>query len=176
MRCKARWCALAFWALGICGCANPWRGRTYPNDFYGRADLTIPVASKGDAPAATGGGVTGVWEGTSISDCGFISTDDTQRCAAMQNITLTMFQQGDRVTGRYRCAYGNRVCRNMDEEGVIRNGSMNGRRLWMRVMLEDGSMCAFTAMPQADVMEGGYSCYQGGGLLERGVFRTERSY
>ncbi|MGH7880306.1 MAG: hypothetical protein ACREQD_12540, partial [Candidatus Binataceae bacterium] len=70
----------------------------------------------------------------------------------------------------------NQVCRNLDENGVIRNGLMNGRRLTMRVMLEDGSMCFFTGMPLNDVIEGRYSCLQGGGVVERGAFRTERNY
>ena len=172
---KTRWLPMGLFVAMLCACANAQRGRAYPNDFYGRPDLTIPASTQSDMPTA-GDGVTGVWEGSSTSACWFVSTNDTERCAATQNIRLTMIQQGDQVTGRYKCAYGNRTCRNMDEDGVIRNGSMNGRRLWMRVMLEDGSMCTFTGFPQADLLEGGYSCYQGGGMVEQGVFRTERSY
>jgi hypothetical protein len=71
----------------------------------------------------------------------------------MRYVTLTLVQQGSEVTGYYRCAYGNQLCRNMDESGVIKDGKMIGRRLMMRVMLEDGSMCCFTGVPQGDELQ-----------------------
>jgi hypothetical protein len=121
-------------------------------------------------------GVTGYWNGVSVSACIGDTTANPGRCHAEQNITLTMLQQGDAITGFYTCAYGTEICRNLDETGVIRNGEMIGRRLRMRVMLGDGSMCFFTGIPKASVLEGNYSCLQGGGLVERGAFHTERSY
>jgi len=125
---------------------------------------------------AHGADVTGVWEGISIAGCRGLGISNPGRCAAMQKITLTMFQHGAQVTGYYRCAYGNQNCRDLNEHGIIRNGSMKGRRLMMRVMLEDGSMCFFTAIPDGDLLDGGYECLQGAGIVEQGHFRTERSY
>jgi hypothetical protein len=148
--------------------------RTYPKSFSGR-----PI-SKTDLVMAeslnSGEGVTGFLEGMSSADCIGDTTANPGRCHATQKITLTMLQQGKEITGYYTCAYGNEVCRNMDETGVIRNGAMTGRRLTMRVMLGDGSMCFYTGMPLDGVMEGRYSCLQGAGIVERGAFRTVRSY
>lgn len=120
-------------------------------------------------------GVSGVWQGISISDC-VNEPSDPGRCSAMQRITLTMFQQGATVTGFYKCAYGNQVCRHMDETGVIRSGTLKSTRLMMRIMHEDGSMCFFTGRPDGDRFEGGYECLQGGGIVEQGTFQTRRTY
>jgi len=121
-------------------------------------------------------GVTGVWQGVSHADCIDVTIGNPGRCGATQNIMLTMMQQGDTVSGFYKCAYGTEVCRNLDENGVIRNGRMTSGRLTMRVMLEDGSMCFFTGRPLEGVIEGRYSCLQGGGVVERGAFRTQLHY
>jgi hypothetical protein len=53
---------------------------------------------------------------------------------------------------------------------------MIGKRMMIRVMLEDGSMGFFTAITSNNVMDGGYTCMQGGGIIEGGSFRTQRSY
>src|SRR5260370_7213437 len=87
---------------------------------------------------AASNGVTGVWEGMSQGPR-----------AAMRYITLTMVQQGNDVTGYYRCAYGTQLCRNMEETGVIKDGKMIGKRLMMRVMLGDAPTCYFTGLPPA---------------------------
>jgi hypothetical protein len=101
---------------------------------------------------------------------------DPGRCSAMQNITLTMFQTGAAVTGFYACAYGNQVCRHLNETGVIRRGSVTRTRLTLRVMHEDGSMCFFTGWPKDGRFDGGYECLQGGGIIEQGTFKTRRTY
>jgi hypothetical protein len=119
--------------------------------------------------------LSGVWQGTSVSTS-VGDPSDPGRIAAMQKITLTMFQQGDIVSGFYRCAYGNQVCRHMNETGVIRRGRLSHNRLTMRVMLEDGSMCFFTGVPEGERFAGGYECLQGGGIIEQGSFQTRRSY
>lgn len=120
----------------------------------------------------------GVWEGTSVADCfgaGLVATE-SGRCSSMQNITLTMFQDGATVTGFYRCAFGTQNCRNLDDKGVIKNAHIFGRRLTMRVMLEDGSMCFFSGMSRDSHLIGGYMCLQGAGIVEEGRFTTQRSY
>jgi hypothetical protein len=93
----------------------------------------------------------------------------------MQLITLTMFESAGHITGSYKCSYGNENCRDEAETGVIRNGEMTRRLLRIAVMLEDGSMCRFTGMPQNGVLEGRYQCHWGG-PMEKGGFRLERSY
>ncbi len=119
--------------------------------------------------------VTGVWQGRSFADCPIVTVTNPGRCGAMQYITLTMFQDGANVSGSYRCAYGNENCRDLAETGVIRNGQMTARLLRIAIMLEDGSMCRFTGMPQNGILEGRYQCHWGG-PMELGGFRLERSY
>jgi len=161
-------------AIAICGCVSANTSR----DLAGAPPV---VAAARDpslaAPPGAGAdrGVSGVWRGTSLSAC-VGNPSDPGRCAAMQKITLTMFQRGDEVTGFYACAYGNQVCRHLNETGVIRQGSVNRTRLMMRVMHEDGSMCFFTGRPAGDRLEGGYECLQGGGIIEQGTFQTRRTY
>ncbi|MBF6559426.1 MAG: hypothetical protein IVW56_03965 [Candidatus Binataceae bacterium] len=135
-------------------------------------------ASTGPATArmaAADSALSGVWQGISVSTS-VGDPSDPGRIAAMQNITLTMFQQGEIVSGYYRCAYGNQVCRHMNETGIIRHGRLSHNRLTMRVMLEDGSMCFFTGVPEGERFAGGYECLQGGGIIEQGEFQTRRSY
>lgn len=142
----------------------------YPHSLA--APAALPAAAKPDPQSP----ITGLWQGMSSADCLVDAGEEAGRCHAMQKITLSMVQQGDSITGLYHCAYGDQVCRNLNTEGVIRDGKMIGRRLQIRVMLGDGSMCFFTAIPHDGVMDGRYSCLQGGGLIERGAFRTVRVY
>lgn len=153
-------------AIAMCGCAaaSPMPGIADPDD-----------APKSAAAGGADWGVSGVWQGISISGC-VGEPSDPGRCAAMQKITLTMFQEGAEVTGFYRCAFGNQVCRHLNERGVIRNGTLNRTRLMMRVMHDDGSMCFFTGRHTGDRLDGGYECLQGGGIIEQGTFQTRRSY
>jgi hypothetical protein len=162
----------ACWAL--CAACNISRNWTYPKPFASSPLPSFEQSSDGHATRYSS--VTGTWTGVSSADCMGDTTVNPGRCHATQNITLTMLQQGDKITGYYTCAFGTEVCRNLDETGVIRDVTMMGRRLMLRVMLTDGSMCFFTAMPSSGVMEGRYSCLQGAGLVERGAFRTVRSY
>jgi hypothetical protein len=145
---------------------------------YGCAPEAVRSASgpRLDKPAVLpANSVTGVWQGRSFADCPIVTVTNPGRCGAMQYITLTMFQDGPRISGSYRCAYGNENCRDEAETGVIRNGQMSARLLRLVVMLEDGSMCRFTGMPQNGILEGRYQCHWGG-PMEQGGFRVERSY
>jgi hypothetical protein len=145
-----------------CGCAT--------------AGVRTASAPRLDAPTPSpADNVTGVWQGRSFADCPILTITDPGRCGAMQHITLTMFQEGPRITGSYRCAFGNENCRDLAETGVIRNGEMTARLLRIAVMLEDGSMCRFTGMPLNGILEGRYQCHWGG-PMELGGFRVERSY
>jgi hypothetical protein len=140
------------------------------------AVLNSSSGSKLDAAAASlADNVTGVWQGRSYADCPIVTISDPGRCGAMQYITLTMLQDGPNISGSYRCTYGNENCRDLAETGVISNGQMTIRLLRIAVMLEDGSMCRFTGMPQNGVLEGRYQCHWGG-PMEQGAFHVERSY
>jgi hypothetical protein len=154
-----QWLILAILAAMPPGCAA--RASPSPAEQSATAAAAIVEAHSDDAASK---GVTGVWEGFILA-----------RPAVMRYITLTLVQQGNEVTGYYRCAYGNQICRNMNETGVIKDGKMIKRRLMMRVMLVDGSMCYFTGVPQGDELQGVYFCVHGVGG-ENGRFRTVRSY
>jgi hypothetical protein len=155
-------------AMAICGCTTHTKPPP-PINVAPRAALAS------DQAAGPERGVSGVWEGVSVSNCEG-DPADLGRCHAEQKITLTMFQSENNVTGFYRCAYGTQVCRHMLETGLIRNGKFNHARLMMRIMHDDGSMCFFTGRPANNEFSGGYECLQGGGIIEQGVFRTRRNY
>ena len=121
-------------------------------------------------------GVTGVWHGESRTNCNVVMMADAARCGAVNAITFTLLQNNAKVSGYYRCAYGNMNCRNMNETGRIARGSMGKKLLRMRVMMPDGSDCLFHGWPMGDAMRGSYSCLQGGGLVEQGLWTARRSY
>jgi hypothetical protein len=154
----SRWAIIFFIMTSLGGCSSQ-AGKAPPA-------IAVPL----DIPD-----VTGVWQGRSIADCWMVTLTNPGRCSAMQKITLTMFQDGQRVTGSYRCSFGNENCRGLAETGVIRSGEMHHRLLRIRVMLDDGSMCFFTGMPQKDTLNGRYEC-QWEGPREEGSFHAERSY
>ncbi len=106
------------------------------------------ASSPDQSDSATSRNVSGVWEGTGLTDCTEFQ-EEPHRCNAVVNVTLTMLQEQERVTGFYRCATGTVMCRRLLETGVIKAGSMTGRLLRFRVMLEDGESCIFQATPPA---------------------------
>jgi len=160
--------------LSGCAAENPGSPQAADAPNAARAAATMAPL---DISASSGqAGVNGVWEGTSVADCSAVFQRDPGRCASVQRITLTMFQRGPDVTGFYKCAFGTQICRNLNENGVIKKGKMTGRRLMMRVMLGDGSMCFFTGIPQDERFDGNYMCLQGAGIVEQGRFQTQRSY
>jgi hypothetical protein len=143
------------------------------------------AAAQGDAamhaqrPVATVGkgqiDVTGIWRGETSAECAMLIPDET-RCGAVNDITLTLLQDGAKVNGLYKCAYGNMDCRNANETGKVVLGTVGTGLLQMRVMMPDGSDCIFNGRPMSDAIEGRYLCLQGGGVIERGIWRARRSY
>src|SRR5215469_18913787 len=87
----------------------------------GVTSTSKPVNSK---LALSGDNITGVWQGRSFADCPIVTTTNPGRCGAMQQITLTLFYEGGRISGSYKCAFCNENCRDLAETGIIRNGEM----------------------------------------------------
>ena len=115
----------------------------------------------------------GVWRGGSICRWSRIGTS----CRGAVNIAFTLFRGvGSKVRGFYSCTTGTVRCRNRLENGAIGSIAINGKRLWLRVMLADGSSCLFTSRYGRGRMAGGYECLQGAGLVEQGQWWIERSY
>ncbi len=117
--------------------------------------------------------MTGVWQGGSVCYVGRYGMS----CRGFRNISFTFVPpHNSKKAGFYRCAAGTVSCRNRLERGAIARIDMKGRRLWLRVMLGDGSSCLFTSMFKPDRMVGGYECLAGAALVEQGRWWVERIY
>src|SRR5260370_6703347 len=144
------------------GCAT-----TDPRIRVGAASRGYSASSPDQADSATSRNVSGVWEGTGLTDCTPFQ-DEPHRCNAVVNVTLTMLQEQERVTGFYRCTTGTVMCRRSLETGVIKAGSMTGRRLHFRVMLEDGESGIFKAIRQAGNITWSYLCFTAASCMDQG--------
>ncbi len=91
-------------------------------------------------------------------------------------ISLSMIQTESEITGIYRCATGNTICRNLNTTGKIVAGTISGQRVSLRVMHEDVSSCLFEGAFSTDAGTGRYVCLQGGGMVERGAWKIQRTY
>jgi hypothetical protein len=116
--------------------------------------------------------VAGVWSGTTrVTPCVFSSSG---RCNAVNNITLTLTQQTGRIRGKYTCAYGNLNCRNggSDNTGKIVSGRISGNEVRLSIIIPaDVSNCYYNGrLTSPTTIHGGYSCYQGGELVEEGIW------
>jgi hypothetical protein len=146
--------------------------------FSSCAVTTLPERSSGSqseefSSNARPEDLAGVWEGGSACRLGRYSSN----CRGIRNIAFTFVAlKGSRAAGFYRCATGTVSCRNRLETGSIARTDMNGKRLWLRVMLGDGSSCLFTSILGHDKLAGGYECLQGAALVEQGRWWAERSY
>jgi hypothetical protein len=134
-----------------------------------------PAAAQTPAEPA---GFTGIWKGTlRVTPCGMMQRD-RNRCGAVNNITFTIVQDGSNVSGHYTCAIGTAMCRNGNDakSGKITSGTANGKNIRFSVLVpSDVSNCNYSGhSPSSGQMRGGYSCYQGGGLVEQGMFEVTR--
>jgi hypothetical protein len=135
----------------------------------------VAIHSAAGLASAQGANVTGLWSGsTRVTPCAFSSG----RCNAVNNITLILKQQGDRIKGKYTCAYGNLNCRNggADDTGEIVSGRISGNEIRLSVVIPaDVSNCYYNGrLASPTTIRGGYSCYQGGGLLEEGMWDAKQ--
>ena len=98
------------------------------------------------------------------------------RCNAVERISFSLFQDGSKLTGVYRCSPGTMVCQNMNDGGQVVASTMEGSLGRIRVELPDGSTCMFNGNFQTESVVGGFGCYQGGGLLEQGSWKATRLF
>ena len=118
---------------------------------------------------------TGVWQGSTLADCG-VSSSFPSRCNAEQNVSIRLVQgPNSKITGRYTCSYGNIDCYHLNETGKVIDASINGARMNVRVIMPDATSCIFTGLNVDQAINGGYTCYQGGALIEQGSWRARRS-
>jgi hypothetical protein len=150
------WCALAF------------------------ATTAFGAASVADAQSTpTAGDFTGTWEGTiRVTPCIGGMLMRSGRCNAVNKIKLTLVQDGSSISGNYHCAIGTQICRNgnADDSGKITSGTASGNTVRFSVIVPaDVSNCLYNAVsPSPGKLRGGYTCYQGGGIAEQGLFEASR--
>ena len=135
------------------------------------AIMLLAAGARAAEPAS--GPSTSHWAGTTKARCGPMVTDQT-RCSAVQNITLTLVQDGSKVSGAYTCAYGNQNCRGMQEVGTISEGTLKGNQLELVIMTPDRSTCRFNGLLKHESGKGSYYCKGGSQLDERGSWRIHR--
>ena len=128
------------------------------------------------AKGTSAAGGADVWTGTTrVTPCAF----STGRCDAVNNITLSLAPNGNQIKGKFICAYGNLNCRNggADNTGEIISGKISGNLIRFSVLVPaDVSRCYYNGkLTSSTTIHGAYACYQGGGLLEQGVFDLTRS-
>lgn len=129
------------------------------------------------AQGASATDVSGYWSGTTrvTPPCSFSSG----RCNAVNKITFRFVQKGNRIKGKYTCAYGNLICRNggADNTGKIVSGRIVDNQIRLSVVVPaDVSNCYYNGiLTSATAIRGAYSCYQGGELLEEGAWETKKS-
>lgn len=121
--------------------------------------------------------LNGYWAGTTrvTPPCAFSSG----RCNAVNKITFRFAQHGGRIKGKYTCAYGNLICRNggADDTGKIVSGRIAGNEIRLSVVVpSDVSNCYYNGrLTSPTTIHGAYTCYQGGELLEEGIFDVSQS-
>jgi hypothetical protein len=116
--------------------------------------------------------LTGFWTGRSLGAC----IGRLGGCGRMVLISLSLIQTESEISGVYRCATGNTICRNLNTEGKIAAGTIRGASVALRVMHEDVSSCIFQGAFSTDSGSGTYICLQGGGMVERGYWKIQRTY
>jgi hypothetical protein len=119
-------------------------------------------------------GVVGVWEGMTVAVC---PGSPANRCNAQQKVTITLVEgPKSKLSGAYKCAYGNMNCLNMNQTGKVVDVKMTGRLLRLRALMPDGMSCLFNGRVTGDNINGGYSCNAGASLRERGSWRAHRGH
>lgn len=137
--------------------------------------LAALLGAAGQAGAQPAG-ASGLWSGTTrvMPPCAFSSG----RCNAINNITFTFKPTGARIKGKFTCAYGTFICRNggADNVGKIVSGKVVGNQIRLSVVVPaDVSNCYYNGVfTSPNTIHGAYSCYQGGELLEEGVWDVSR--
>ena len=159
-------------ANGGCGARHA-MGTGYGDASAATAQPAAPAAAT-DSGSKSNSDIVGVYQGTTRAYC--IHTVPS-RCNAVQDVTITLTEDGNsKIGGSYRCAYGNMVCYNLNQTGKVMEAAVNGSRLTIRVLMPDGTSCIFSGPNNDGNINGGYSCYTGGSLLEQGMWRAKKAY
>jgi hypothetical protein len=150
------------------------------SETYSSAPAEVSPANPPAAQPASSGaaesGFAGVWQGTTLATCAAFSYRPS-RCNAEQKVTITLLEGSDgKFSGRYTCAYGNMDCYHENTTGKVIDVTFANARMTVRVLMPDGTSCIYTGIDVNQSINGGYTCYQGGGLIEQGSWLARRSY
>jgi hypothetical protein len=122
------------------------------------------------------GSTVGVWEGLTLADCPLSAPN---RCNAENKVSITLLQGDSGLRGFYTCGYATMDCLGQNETGKVVAATLNGGQLTTRVQMPDGTSCVYTGRTVGtggNKINGGYSCYAGGAMIESGSWRGTRSY
>ena len=130
-----------------------------------------------DAPvrALSDQDLIGVWEGSLVAYCSPAALYP-HNCLGATDLRFTILrEESSSLTGFYNhgCPSQPGNCGGRLPKGRIEWIKFNGKRLWLRVGLPDGSGCLFTSPFHDSWMNGGYECRE---PMEQGRWRVERSY
>jgi hypothetical protein len=146
-----------------------------PRFALAQATSDQPSAAPPDVPLNPGEKIVGVWKGTTLASCSASLLPD--RCNAQQKVTITVVEgAGNKLGGFYKCSYGTQNCFHMNENGKVFDATITGKQVTMRVAMTDGTSYIFTGRVTGNQVEGGYTAYSGGALLERGRWRAQKTY
>ncbi len=164
---------IALATIALTGCATSPNQVTYPTAPLA-GTVSIPGNDQGSQTAANkANGVVGVWDGLTLASC---DTSPPSRCNAQEKVTLTFIEGASGITGYYRCAYSTMDCLGQNETGKVANASLSGGLITARVEMSDGTSCLYTGHTADNIVNGGYSCYAGGSLIESGSWNAKRTY
>jgi hypothetical protein len=159
---RLRWLVLAL-CSAVLGCATITPKDS--DDERGKA----PVQTLNDKD------LTGVWDGFLVPSCS-AATFYSFGCGGVADISFTILP--DETTSSagfyaFDCPSGPENCGTRSTVGRLERIEIGGNRLWLRVMLPDGSACLFTSPFHPSWMRGGYECWE---PMEQGRWQVERSY
>jgi hypothetical protein len=136
-------------------------------------ETRLPVSSEpaaAPAPSANSVDLSGRWVGRTITG-GLLGMP-----GLIRTITLDLRQDGDKITGTYRCSSGknaNSFCRNTDEKGSVQ-GTAHGTTVNLNVMLlPDASNCTFKGRLDYNG-NGQYTCYAQATIVEQGSWELHK--
>lgn len=138
--------------------------------------LTLTGCANVAQSSAEQGRIAGFWQGNIRSGCEPLMEADPGRCNAVNRVTFAVEEQKGGIGGIYTCEFGNYVCRSMVETGNIVHGEISENLVAFRVFFpEDGSSCFYNGRLENGTIRGGFTCMQGGGIVDKGSWEIVKA-
>jgi len=160
--------------MGACSAGSS--SQSYPTQQANNVANQGPAARESSPGLKDQADIAGLWQGTTLAYCA-ANMPFPDRCNAQQNVTITLLQGADlKLTGKYTCSYLNMDCFHANSSGKVIGVTTHGKLMSIRVLMPDATSCIFVGRNVNQNINGGYTCYGGGGLIEQGSWRARRSY